>query len=132
MLLLSIDLYDRSAGRLSPGFKGATHRPLGRSASLPLSYRMERCRLGRTSSAIETMYVATSNIRQPGIDLALALVSEDLGDHVAMEIAKNMVLFLRRPGGQAQFSVTLQSQRALGSSLDDVSAGFEDHTGEER
>jgi transcriptional regulator GlxA family with amidase domain len=78
------------------------------------------------------MYVATSNIRQPGIDLALALVSEDLGDHVAMEIAKNMVLFLRRPGGQAQFSVTLQSQRALGSSLDDVSAGFEDHTGEER
>ena len=45
-----------------------------------------------------------------GIDLALALVGEDLGNALALELAKGMVLFLRRPGGQAQFSVSLQSQ----------------------
>jgi transcriptional regulator GlxA family with amidase domain len=54
--------------------------------------------------------VYTSAGISSGIDLALALVTEDLGDAAALEIARNLVLFLRRPGGQAQFSVTLQSQ----------------------
>jgi hypothetical protein len=49
-----------------------------------------------------------------GIDLALALVGEDLGNDAALEVAKNLVLFLRRPGGQAQFSVALQAQRTPG------------------
>ncbi|RKS28048.1 AraC family transcriptional regulator with amidase-like domain [Pseudomonas sp. WPR_5_2] len=71
--------------------------------------------------------VYTSAGISAGIDLTLALVSEDLGDHVAMEIAKNMVLFLRRPGGQAQFSVTLQSQRAPGSSLDELCLWISEH-----
>lgn len=53
-----------------------------------------------------------------GIDLALALVGEDLGDDVALEVARNLVLFLRRPGGQAQFSVSLQAQHGLGSKLE--------------
>ncbi|MBN8866817.1 MAG: helix-turn-helix domain-containing protein [Solirubrobacterales bacterium] len=39
-----------------------------------------------------------------GMDLSLALVAEDLGEEVALEIARWLVLFLRRPGGQAQFS----------------------------
>lgn len=39
-----------------------------------------------------------------GMDLSLALVTEDLGEDVALEIARWLVLFLRRPGGQAQFS----------------------------
>jgi len=53
-----------------------------------------------------------------GMDLALALVGEDLGDSLALDIAKNLVLFLRRPGGQAQFSVSLQAQQGLGSRLE--------------
>ena len=53
-----------------------------------------------------------------GIDLALSLVGEDLGDQAALEVAKNLVLFLRRPGGQAQFSVSLKSQQVSSSSLD--------------
>jgi transcriptional regulator GlxA family with amidase domain len=48
-----------------------------------------------------------------GIDLALALVEEDLGRSVALEVARSLVLFIRRPGGQAQFSVGLQGQAAL-------------------
>src|SRR5580704_15963351 len=42
-----------------------------------------------------------------GIDLALALVEEDLGRSVALAVARYLVVFLKRPGGQAQFSTTL-------------------------
>lgn len=61
--------------------------------------------------------VYTSAGISAGVDLALALVSEDLGDRIALEIARHLVLFLRRPGGQAQFSATLQSQHATDSAL---------------
>jgi transcriptional regulator GlxA family with amidase domain len=45
-----------------------------------------------------------------GIDLALALVEDDLGRSMAIEVAKQLVVFLHRPGGQAQFSSTLTAQ----------------------
>jgi transcriptional regulator GlxA family with amidase domain len=47
-----------------------------------------------------------------GIDLSLALVEEDLGAEVALEIARNLVVFLRRPGSQSQFSNALTLQKA--------------------
>lgn len=49
-----------------------------------------------------------------GIDLALALVEEDLGHSVALAVARYLVLFLKRPGGQAQFSAALALQAAEG------------------
>jgi transcriptional regulator GlxA family with amidase domain len=45
-----------------------------------------------------------------GIDLSLALVEDDMGGALALRIAQMMVVFLRRPGGQAQFSATLMAQ----------------------
>jgi transcriptional regulator GlxA family with amidase domain len=45
-----------------------------------------------------------------GIDLALALVEEDHGRERALKIARKLVMFLVRPGGQAQFSTVLSSQ----------------------
>lgn len=45
-----------------------------------------------------------------GIDLTLALVEEDLGREAALVIARHLVMFLKRPGGQAQFSTTLALQ----------------------
>jgi transcriptional regulator GlxA family with amidase domain len=45
-----------------------------------------------------------------GIDLALALVEEDLGRALALAVARHLVVFLKRPGGQAQFSATLALQ----------------------
>jgi transcriptional regulator GlxA family with amidase domain len=45
-----------------------------------------------------------------GIDLSLALVEEDLGRSVALEVARFMVVFLRRSAGQSQFSATLAAQ----------------------
>ena len=46
-----------------------------------------------------------------GIDMSLALVEEDLGHEAAMAVAAYMVVFLRRAGGQAQFSEPLKAQR---------------------
>jgi transcriptional regulator GlxA family with amidase domain len=47
-----------------------------------------------------------------GIDLALALVEEDLGRSVALAVARHLVVFLKRPGGQAQFTAALALQAA--------------------
>jgi transcriptional regulator GlxA family with amidase domain len=47
-----------------------------------------------------------------GIDLALALVEEDLGRTLALAVARQLVVFLKRPGGQAQFSAALSLQRS--------------------
>lgn len=54
--------------------------------------------------------VYTSGGITAGIDLALALIEEDLGREVPRIIAGVMVVFLRRPGGQAQFSPFLQGE----------------------
>lgn len=47
-----------------------------------------------------------------GIDLALALVEEDLGRDLALAVARHLVVFLKRPGGQSQFSTALSLQMA--------------------
>jgi transcriptional regulator GlxA family with amidase domain len=47
-----------------------------------------------------------------GMDLALALVEEDLGREAALEVARWLVLFVKRPGGQSQFSSQLAAQTA--------------------
>ncbi len=47
-----------------------------------------------------------------GIDLALALVEQDLGRTMALDVARYLVVFLKRPGGQAQFSAALSLQTA--------------------
>ncbi|MEM7172367.1 MAG: GlxA family transcriptional regulator [Pseudomonadota bacterium] len=45
-----------------------------------------------------------------GIDMALAMIEEDLGHEIAMDIAQALVVFLKRPGGQSQFSNVLIAQ----------------------
>lgn len=49
-----------------------------------------------------------------GIDLALALIEEDLGHAVAMQAARRLVVFMKRPGGQSQFSAALAAQASAG------------------
>lgn len=55
-----------------------------------------------------------------GMDLALALVEEDLDRRAALTIARHLVLFLRRPGNQSQFSVTLAAQQPVREPLREV------------
>ena len=47
-----------------------------------------------------------------GMDLALALVEEDLGAPIALKVARELVMYLRRPGGQSQYSAALSVQVA--------------------
>ena len=47
-----------------------------------------------------------------GIDLSLALVEDDCGRKLAMQVARHLVVFLNRPGGQSQFSASLEAQAA--------------------
>lgn len=72
-------------------------------------------------------HVYTSAGVTAGIDLALALVEEDLGRDVALRIARGLVMFLRRPGNQAQFSAQLRTQQADREPLREVQRFIAEH-----
>lgn len=71
--------------------------------------------------------VATSAGVTSGIDLTLALVEEDLDRDVALTIARYLVVFLRRPGNQAQFSAQLTAQTARREPLREVQQWITEH-----
>jgi transcriptional regulator GlxA family with amidase domain len=62
-----------------------------------------------------------------GMDLALALVEDDHGRDVALAVARELVLFLRRPGGQSQFSAQLAVQSADREPLRELQAWIPEH-----
>jgi transcriptional regulator GlxA family with amidase domain len=62
-----------------------------------------------------------------GMDLGLALVEEDLGPRVALDVARWLVVFVKRPGGQAQFSAQLAAQTADRAPLRELQAWMADH-----
>jgi transcriptional regulator GlxA family with amidase domain len=64
-----------------------------------------------------------------GIDLALALVEADLGHDAAMRVARRLVVFLKRPGGQSQFSAPLSAQAAADDGFDALHGWMADHLG---
>jgi transcriptional regulator GlxA family with amidase domain len=72
-------------------------------------------------------HVITSAGVTAGMDLALALVDEDHGREVALEVARHLVLFLRRPGGQSQFSAALAAQTAEREPIRDLQAWVAEH-----
>jgi transcriptional regulator GlxA family with amidase domain len=65
-----------------------------------------------------------------GIDLALALVEEDCGAELAHSVARWLVVFTRRPGGQAQFSAQLRAQPARTPAIAALQRWLPDHLGE--
>jgi transcriptional regulator GlxA family with amidase domain len=66
-----------------------------------------------------------------GMDLALALLEEDLGREPALAVARWLVLFTRRPGGQAQFSHQLAAEWAEQEPVREVQGWLADHLDEE-
>lgn len=71
--------------------------------------------------------VATSAGVTAGIDLALALVEDDLGRDAALAVARALVVFLRRPGSQSQFSAQLSAQIAGREPLREVQQWITEH-----
>jgi transcriptional regulator GlxA family with amidase domain len=73
--------------------------------------------------------IATSAGVTAGMDLALALLEDDAGGELARDVARQLVLFLRRPGGQSQFSVQVASPFANRTSLRELQAWIHEHPG---
>jgi transcriptional regulator GlxA family with amidase domain len=71
--------------------------------------------------------VFTSAGVSAGIDLALALVEEDLGRTAALAVARWLVMFLKRPGGQSQFSIQLAAQTASRTPILEVQQWIRDN-----
>ena len=106
-----------AASGLLDGRRAATHW----SFSGELARRYPAVRVEADPIFVRDGPVWTSAGVTAGIDLALALVEEDLGRAAALAVARYLVVFLKRPGGQAQFSAALSLQTA-----DDKFGGLHD------
>jgi transcriptional regulator GlxA family with amidase domain len=85
-----------------------------------LKERFPSIELDRDAIFVREDTVWTSAGVTAGIDLALALVEADCGHDVAMEVARELVVFLKRPGGQSQFSELLQLQARDSAVFDEL------------
>ncbi|SFG54117.1 transcriptional regulator, AraC family with amidase-like domain [Duganella sp. CF458] len=80
--------------------------------SASLARRFEQVQVEHDQIYLRDGNLYTSAGVTAGMDLALALVEEDLGRSVALAVARELVMFIKRPGGQAQFSAHLAAQTA--------------------
>jgi transcriptional regulator GlxA family with amidase domain len=97
-----------AASGLLDGRRAATHW----SYCAELARRFPKVRVESDPIFVRDGSVWSSAGVTAGIDLALALVEEDLGPTVALAVARYLVVFMKRPGGQAQFSTALALQAA--------------------
>jgi transcriptional regulator GlxA family with amidase domain len=97
-----------AASGMLDGRRAVTHW----SCCADLARRFPKVRVESDPIYVRDGAVWTSAGVTSGIDLALALVEQDLGRNVALAVARYLVMFLKRPGGQAQFSTALSLQAA--------------------
>ena len=83
-----------------------------------LARRFPQVRLDADAIFVREGKIFTAAGVTAGIDLALALVEEDLGRALAMRVARHLVVYARRPGGQSQYSETLRMQSADDGTFD--------------
>lgn len=102
--------YVLAAAGLLDGRRATTHWSL--TADFSRRYRNVRLDADRIFVR-DGKYWSSAGI-SAGIDLALALIGEDLGEEVARKTAQQLVVYHRRPGGQSQFSPLLAMERADG------------------
>jgi transcriptional regulator GlxA family with amidase domain len=105
-----------AAAGLLDGRRATTHW----SACDALARRHPRVQVDPDPIFVRDGDVLTSAGVTAGIDLSLALVEDDLGHEAALTVARWLVLFLRRPGNQAQFSAHLAVQSAQRDGLREV------------
>ena len=100
-------------------------------ASEELQRQHPRCEVVADRIFVRDGRVWTSAGVTSGMDLALALVEEDLGREMARTVARWLVMYLHRPGGQSQFGVPLSSQWASREPVREVQEWLPEHLGEE-
>jgi transcriptional regulator GlxA family with amidase domain len=89
--------------------------------------RYPTCRVEEDAIFVRDGSVWTSAGVTAGIDLALALVEQDHGRELTLTIARWLVVYLHRPGGQSQFSVPLQQQVAETEPMRELLAWMREH-----
>ncbi|WP_026127645.1 GlxA family transcriptional regulator [Nocardiopsis lucentensis] len=94
-----------------------------------LARRYPRVEVDPTPIFVRQGSVVTSAGVSAGIDLALALVEEDVGRQVALAVARQLVVYLRRPGNQAQFSTHLAVQTAQRPAVRELQHWIVSHPG---
>jgi transcriptional regulator GlxA family with amidase domain len=92
-----------------------------------LAARHPKVRVERDPIWVKDGNIYTSAGLSAGIDLALAWAEEDCGVALAHDAARELVLFLRRPGGQPQVSVSLASQSSEMASIRDLQIWIAEH-----
>jgi transcriptional regulator GlxA family with amidase domain len=110
------------AGLLN-GRTATTHWRFGRE----MATRFPRVHVRHEPLWVKDGKIYTSAGISAGIDLALAWVEEDCGVGLAHEAARELVLFLRRPGGQPQLSVSLASQASAMMSIRELQIWIAEH-----
>jgi transcriptional regulator GlxA family with amidase domain len=98
--------------------------------SSELARRFPKARVTSDNIYVRDGRVLTSAGVTSGIDLTLSLVEADLGHEVALAVAQELILFLRRSGHQAQFSGLLERQGGEPSRLRDLTAFVLEHLDE--
>ncbi len=94
-----------------------------------LARRFPRLSVDPNPIWVQADNIYTSSGFSAGIDLALAWVDEDCGSAVAVEAARELVLFLRRPAGQTQLSVTLAAQASEMRPIQELQVWIADNIG---
>lgn len=97
------------------------------SRAAELSRRYPRVRVEEDRIWVRDGRIYTSAGVTAGMDLALALIEEDLGADVALSVARAMVMYVRRPGDQSQYSAPLRLQAAETPSLRALVAWAAEH-----
>jgi transcriptional regulator GlxA family with amidase domain len=92
-----------------------------------LAQRYPQIRVEPDPIFVRDQHVYTSAGVTAGMDLALAMVEEDLGSALALKVARHLVLYLRRPGGQSQFSAALSLQTSDRDRFRDLQAWVLEH-----
>ena len=108
---------------LLDGRRAATHWGM----SDLLEQRFSAVTVDREAIFVHQDRIWTSAGVSAGIDLALALVEEDCGRALAMDLARDLVMFMKRPGGQAQHSELLRAQSRESAGFDELHAWILDN-----
>ena len=116
-------IYGLAPTGLLDGRKVTTHWRFAEA----VARRFPALRVERDSIYVRDGKFYTSGGVTAGIDLALALIEEDCGPKVALGVARELVMYLKRPGGQEQFSEPLRFQTDATERFSDLTAWIMSH-----
>ena len=119
-------IYALAATGLLDGKRVTTHWKFSRD----VAQRFPRLHVDANAIFIKAGKFYTAAGITAGIDLALALVEEDHGSGMALSVARELVVYLKRPGGQEQYSEPLQVQARCSDRLSELAPWISGHLGQ--